>query len=76
MAKRPRENGLSEMPFDFRAWKKKVLSNPAARAVIEDFLRNRHREWELAIEAGRPAGESACPTGTKSRRKRKRPGTT
>jgi hypothetical protein len=37
-------------PFDFGAWKKKVMDNPASRAVIEEFLEYRHREWELAIE--------------------------
>jgi hypothetical protein len=36
--------------FDFAAYKKKVLSDPTSRAVIEDFLKHRHREWELEME--------------------------
>jgi len=36
--------------FDLAAWKKKVLDDPESRAVIEDFLKHRHREGEYLGE--------------------------
>lgn len=42
-------------PFDFAAHKKRILADPASRAVIEDFLKNRHREWELDPETDPPS---------------------
>lgn len=32
--------------FNFAEYKKSILADPKARKVIEDFLKNRHREWE------------------------------
>jgi hypothetical protein len=46
-------------PFDFADRKKKVLHNPASRALIEDFLKNRHRAWELEMEADLKARQEA-----------------
>ncbi len=37
--------------FDFADWEKKILGDPKSRAIIEDFLKYRHREWELQMEA-------------------------
>ena len=51
----------SSESFDFAAYKKAVLADPASRAVIEDFLKNRHREWELEMETDPPLPEETAP---------------
>jgi hypothetical protein len=36
--------------FNFAEYKKAILADPRARKVVEDFLKYRHREWELGLE--------------------------
>ncbi len=45
--------------FNFSEYKKAILADPRARKVVEDFLKYRHREWELGMENDLKADEEA-----------------
>jgi len=42
-------NSLPAEEFNFAEHKQRILNDPRARKVVEDFLKYRHREWELGI---------------------------